>query len=266
MEKRRGLTFNLLFVLMLIAPQSLGLPTFDLVSTPSNLSAVYVGNTITVRVTVSGLSPGDELEFLACTLSYDHTLVSGSSPSPGAVIPDVAGFNAVTTPGIADGLFDSLLTASGFDVITSNGDFYEITLTGLTPGTGSVAFTFSDALGSTGSSTPIDGISLSTPSLAFTIVEPLPADLDGDGDVDGVDISGFFSNFTGPGGGPPGNPDADLDDDGDVDGVDISGAFAAFTGPLQPASVPEPSASLLLIVAFAFVSRRLKQVQREEVR
>lgn len=100
---------------------------------------------------------------------------------------------------------------------------------------------------------------LAEPLRAFNLVYvPIPADLDGDGDVDGVDMSGFFSNFTGPDGGPPGNPLADLDGDGDVDGVDMSGAFAAFTGPLQPVNVPEPTSLALLSFAVVFFRTRIK--------
>lgn len=83
-----------------------------------------------------------------------------------------------------------------------------------------------------------------------------PADLDGDGDIDGVDLSEFFTAFTGPGGGPPSNPQADLDGDDDVDGVDLSLAFAAFTGPLSPGSVPEPGSLLILSLGGLCLPRR----------
>lgn len=79
-----------------------------------------------------------------------------------------------------------------------------------------------------------------------SLLAPMPADLDFDGDVDGVDLGVMFANFNGPGGGIPGNPDTDLDNDGDVDGVDLAVVFALFTGPLAPASVPEPSSLVLL--------------------
>ena len=98
-------------------------------------------------------------------------------------------------------------------------------------------------------------------SIITPITDPLPiipGDLDNDGDLDGVDLSGFFSNFTGPNNGPPANTRADLDADGDVDGVDLSQAFAQFTGPLGAGvvAVPEPTSALLLVGLSGLLARR----------
>lgn len=90
----------------------------------------------------------------------------------------------------------------------------------------------------------------------------IPGDFDGDGDIDGVDIATMFSNFNGPGGGVPANPDADLDGDGDCDGVDVATIFTLFTGPLTPANVPEPNSLLLVgLGALAIVRRRHRPTQ-----
>ena len=67
--------------------------------------------------------------------------------------------------------------------------------------------------------------------------------------MDDADFGLAFAAFTGPGGGPPSNPQADLDGDNDVDDADFSLAFAAFTGPSAAADVPEPGSALLLAAA-----------------
>ncbi len=89
-----------------------------------------------------------------------------------------------------------------------------------------------------------------------TLVASLPADLDGDGDVDDADFGLAFAAFTGPGNGPSSNPLADLDNDGDVDDADFGLAFAAFTGPGQAANVPEPGALVVMGVVGAAGLRR----------
>ncbi len=82
------------------------------------------------------------------------------------------------------------------------------------------------------------------------------ADLDADGDVDDADFGLAFAAFTGPGGGPSGNPQADLDGDGDVDDADFGLAFAAFTGPSAAANVPEPASLALLVLGGLTALRR----------
>jgi hypothetical protein len=57
------------------------------------------------------------------------------------------------------------------------------------------------------------------------IGSPCPADLDGSGAVDGIDLAALLANWGGAG-------DGDIDGDGTVDGVDLSSVLAAW-GPCQ---------------------------------
>ena len=103
-----------------------------------------------------------------------------------------------------------------------------------------------------------DGFSLgATATLELTISAAFdPADTDQDGDVDTVDITTMFQNFTGAVGGAGGKTwtamsDGDTDADGDVDTADITLGYQHFTGAqnagLPSASpVPEPSSWVLL--------------------
>ncbi len=95
------------------------------------------------------------------------------------------------------------------------------------------------------------------PLLAL-VIPALPADLDGDGDVDDADFGLAFAAFTGPDNGPPANTAADLDNDGDVDDADFGLAFAAFTGPGAAVNVPEPT-SLALISVGGWVAVRRRR-------
>jgi autotransporter-associated beta strand protein len=78
-----------------------------------------------------------------------------------------------------------------------------------------------------------------------TSIPPIPADFDGDGDVDGADLAQWQADF-----GLNGNSDAD--EDGDSDGLDILAWQQQFTGgnPLvsSATAVPEPAAVVLLLL------------------
>lgn len=80
---------------------------------------------------------------------------------------------------------------------------------------------------------------------------PFSADFDNDGDVDAEDLAQWESDY-----GNNGNSDAD--DDGDSDGADFLAWQQQFGGGVTPLStsqgVPEPGASILLIVALWLIS------------
>lgn len=150
--------------------QSQAAPIVGLVSIPTDTSSLTVGQTISVSVEMTGLNPGDELDLLAATVVFDAGLFSSPTIAAGSIIPDIDGFLGLEDPGLADGSFDSFFTASGVDTITGNGVFYSFEVTALKEGSGTIDLDFSDALGTTGSGSSIDGIGIGVSSLSVNIV------------------------------------------------------------------------------------------------
>jgi hypothetical protein len=58
--------------------------------------------------------------------------------------------------------------------------------------------------------------------IAFAGPEPIPGDVDGDGDVDLNDLASLLSAYGSSTGDPDYNPNADFDNDGDVDLTDLA--------------------------------------------
>lgn len=186
------------------------------------------------------------LKVVALGLGYDDYLAA--SDKPGWFDTHVGGIPAIAEGSFSGtGVFDLDVTSSvdgwladpssnhGFALVLTSGDPIEM-----------------------GASEGGNGAVLSdTPW-----VPPVAGDLDGDGDVDGVDLGLFFANFTGPDSGPAADPSADLDADGDVDGVDLAQAFAAFTGPLAPSVVPEPAGAMVITLLAPFMLQRRRQKNR----
>lgn len=156
---------------------------------------------------------------------------------------DIAG--AVFTYG-APGDFDNsgALGANDLSLLLAekqagtNDPYFDLTLDGLVDGDDAVYW-------------------VTSPLVADTVV----GDLDLDGDLDGVDLSQSFTNFTGPLGQAGGRDlsSGDLDQDGDLDGVDLSISFSGFTGPLSPSNVPEPG-SLIIIAGLGLLTCRRMRV------
>ena len=67
---------------------------------------------------------------------------------------------------------------------------------------------------------------------------PMPADTDGDSDIDNTDLGRMFGNFTGPGATHKTRADGDTDGDGDVDNSDLGQGFGNYTGSLTIITSP----------------------------
>lgn len=110
------------------------------------------------------------------------------------------------------------------------GDVVLDTLTIVAAGTGSLTITMSSAKAATTSGAP-DGVMFDTVTIDNPVVEltigSLPGDMDGDGDVDFVDLAEFAGCLSGPLVPAPGDGDAD----GDVDLNDFTAWEPCLSGP-----------------------------------
>ena len=132
-----ALIFGLLFV---AGPVCQAGVIVSLASDAPDLSNLSLGQTVTFNVSLSGLNPGDSLDFLGTDIQFDGTLLgTPTSITPGAIVPDVTGFAAGASPGVASALYDDLFAFSALP-ITSNGSFFTFSLTALTTGSGTISF------------------------------------------------------------------------------------------------------------------------------
>ena len=147
-------------------------PLIGLQSDPPHLSALQVGQTVTIDVVLSGLAGGDVLELLGAEVDYSNTHFRLPTVLPGAIIPDVTGFEPDEFAGLAGGSFDMDDTLSGTDQITANGIFFSFDVQARRGGMGQFTVGFADAFGLAGA---IDGADAGSP-LPYTVIpEPMSA-------------------------------------------------------------------------------------------
>lgn len=107
-----------------------------------------VNTPVTFQVQLAGLQPGQELDALAATIGYNPALLGPPSITGGGILPatldDPADFGISPAAGQADASFLTFgeLTANH---ITANGTFFSFTANVLSPGSGNLAFTWTDA-------------------------------------------------------------------------------------------------------------------------
>ena len=101
-----------------------------------DLLNLSVGQAFSLDVILSGLQPGEELNYLAGTITFDATLLGdATNVLPGAIVPDPFGFTGFGTSGLADGNYDVLFSVSGTR-ISSNGTLYSFSVTAQQVGSG----------------------------------------------------------------------------------------------------------------------------------
>jgi len=128
---------------MFPAPVAASPLDLEVFSTAPSLDQLPVGETVTFGVQLNGLSPGEELDFLAATLEYDDALLGPATVSPGGIVPNASDFSGFGGPGLADGSFFTFSGASA-DHITADGVFYTFDVDVLAEGAGVMEVTFAD--------------------------------------------------------------------------------------------------------------------------
>jgi hypothetical protein len=156
-------------VLFLGAPACWASPVLTLVNTGPDLTNLTVGDTASLEVTLSGLNPGDEVDFLAATVKFNPADFGTPTVTPGPIVPDTTGFvSAGSGPSLADAFYDDLVALSGADIV-DNGVFYSFTIQAQTPGKGTVFFEFVDSLGTDGTGAPLPTVTGTPDHLDFVI-------------------------------------------------------------------------------------------------
>jgi PEP-CTERM motif-containing protein len=132
-------------------------PTLSISPESADLTNLTVGQTVRFDVAVSGLNPGDALDYLAGTVLYDSTLLApASAVTAGSIIPDPSGFAGDTVGGTgADAFYDAVNFSISNTPITQNGTFFTFDVTTRQPGSGSISFDLSSLAANDGNNNPI---------------------------------------------------------------------------------------------------------------
>lgn len=131
---------TLLLLLGLATPSQADL-LLTLASNPADLSALSVGQTIEIQVSLSGLGDSGnptQLSSLTADVSFPVGIFgSPLSVTEGGIVPSpTQTFTAVSTSGTAGGIFDNIFLPSPGPVIDSNGLFFTFQVTALAAGSG----------------------------------------------------------------------------------------------------------------------------------
>jgi hypothetical protein len=126
-------------IIVLNAPVTRASPLLTFSSDAPDLQQLHVGDTVSFTVSLSGLNPGDRLDYLSADVMFDGSLLGTPLVlTPGGIVPDALGFFSGVNTGLATGLYDILL--AGTAPIDANGPFFTFTVQALRPGSGTLAF------------------------------------------------------------------------------------------------------------------------------
>lgn len=153
--------------------------TFDL-SSPTNLSTLTPGQTFTVNVSISGLTPTNYADLLGADVDYSNLLTSPTTPVAGPIVPDAANFIGSTIPAVneASGSFFDLYGGLGDLPVTNNGILFSFDLTaGNATGPGVISFSgvFADNLDSNLTAVAGDSLEFNIQSGGGPAAVPLPS-------------------------------------------------------------------------------------------
>jgi hypothetical protein len=142
--------------------------TLSIAAESADLSHLTVGQGVRFDVSLSGLNPGAQLDYLAGTVTFDSSLLgSATNVTAGAIVPDPTGFVSAGFVGAADAFYDAVFFSATNTPISSNGVFYTFDVVTQQPGSGSLSFDPTSLAANDGANTPV---SLSAgPSVPFTI-------------------------------------------------------------------------------------------------
>jgi hypothetical protein len=113
------------------------------VSSPDDTSNLSVGQTFTVDVNLSGLAPGQQLDYLNGSALFTNSVLLSSpvSVTPGSIVPNPlstpSDFTTNTLPGEADATFNTASASPAYQ-ISNDGVFFAFQLTALHKGAGSI--------------------------------------------------------------------------------------------------------------------------------
>ncbi len=155
-------------LLLFDAPPAKAGLTLSVVAESADLNNLSVGQTVRFDVVLSGLNSGDQLDYLAGTVTFDSSLLgSATDVTAGAIVPDPTGFVPAGFAGEADAFYDAVFFSVTNTPISTDGTFYTFDVVAQQPGSGSLTFDPTSLAASDGTNTPV--LLGSGPPLPFTI-------------------------------------------------------------------------------------------------